>query len=322
MAKRVGIPRCLLYYSYYPGWRTFFTELGAEVVLSEPTNKSVLDLGVKQAVDEICLPFKLFFGHVESLKDRVDLIFVPRMVSIAKGEWICPKFLGLPDMVKALQSDLPPLIAPNLNLRRSRLRGLYDAALEAAWPFTDQKWKVMQALFRALQVQRQYELQLKEGRTPMELLDGRTLPDPGSEPLSLLLLGHPYLIYESYINMDLIRRFREMGALMITPEMIPKRVVQRGARKQAKPLFWTLNKQVMGTAYHFLENGGIDGIVQLAAFGCGPDSLINELIERRARNTAKIPLLSVNVDEHSGEAGLVTRLEAFMDMVQLRRRSG
>lgn len=321
MAKRVGIPRCLLYYSYYPGWKTFFEELGAEIVLSPPTNKSILDLGVKQAVDEICLPFKLFFGHVESLKDKVDLIFVPRMVSISKREWICPKFLGLPDMVKAQQSGLPPLMTPNLNLRRSR-RGLYDAALEAAWPLTDNKWTVAKALLRAWRVQRQYELQLKEGSTPLELLEGRRFPDVGPDPIVLLLLGHPYLIYESYINMDLIRRFREMGAMIVTPEMISNRVIQNGAKRQPKPLFWTLNKKVMGTAYHFLESGNVDGIVQLAAFGCGPDSLINELIERKAHKAGKMPLLSINVDEHSGEAGFVTRLEAFMDMVQLRRRSG
>lgn len=321
MATRVGIPRCLLYYNYYPGWKTFFEELGAEVVLSQPTNKQILDDGVKQAVDEICLPFKLFFGHVESLKNQVDYLFVPRMMSIQKQEWVCPKFLGLPDMVRALQTHLPPLIAPDFNLRRSR-RGLFHAAMKAAEPFTKSRVKVARAVYQALKVQNQYEMALKEGCTPLELLEKKRLPDPGSEPLTILLLGHPYLLYETYINMDLIRRLREMGALIITPEMIPGDVINLGAAQQPKALFWTLNKQVMGTAYHFLEKGSVDGIVQMAAFGCGPDSLINELVERKARRGGQIPLLSINLDEHSGEAGLVTRIEAFMDMVKLRRKSG
>ena len=321
MPNRIGIPRSLLYYIYYPGWKTFFEKLGGEVVLSPPTNKRILDDGVKLAVDEICLPLKLFFGHVEALKGQVDYVFVPRMVSIQKKEWICPKFLGLPDMVKALSADLPPMIAPDLNLRRSR-RELYKAAYEAAAPLTTNRWVIIRALQQALRVQRQYERELKKGRTPLEVLEGKNFPVTVENPLRILLLGHPYLLYESHTNMDLLSRLSGMGATIITPEMLAPLTIEEGAKKQPKALFWTLNKKVMGTAYHFIDEGGIDGIIQLAAFGCGPDALINELIERRAKRGSRIPLLGINIDEHSGEAGLVTRLEAFIDMVKLRRKSG
>lgn len=321
MAKRIGIPRCLLYYMFFPGWKTFFEALGAEVILSPKTNKQILDWGVRLAVDEICLPFKLFFGHVEALKNQADYIFVPRYMSIQRNEWICPKFLGLPDMVKAQQENLPPLIAPDLNMRRSR-RALYDAALEAAKPLEVSRWQVANALYRAIKVQRRFEHELKQGKTPPEILEGKELPAPGANPLNILLLGHPYLLYESHTNMDLLTRLQAMGAKVITPEMLSHKIIQRGAEKQPKALFWTLNKQVMGAAYHYIEKGGIDGIVQLAAFGCGPDAFINELVERRLKRGKKVPLLAVNVDEHSGEAGMVTRLEAFMDMVKLRRKSG
>jgi predicted nucleotide-binding protein (sugar kinase/HSP70/actin superfamily) len=66
---RVGIPRGLLYYSYFPLWRAFFTEMGAEIVLSPETNKAVLDAGLRSALDETCLPVKLFFGHVLALPE-------------------------------------------------------------------------------------------------------------------------------------------------------------------------------------------------------------------------------------------------------------
>ncbi|MBU2609087.1 MAG: hypothetical protein KKF26_07200, partial [Chloroflexi bacterium] len=39
---RVGIPRALLYYQYYPAWKTFFEELGAEVVVSAPTSQAAV----------------------------------------------------------------------------------------------------------------------------------------------------------------------------------------------------------------------------------------------------------------------------------------
>ncbi|AZR72316.1 hypothetical protein BBF96_02250 [Anoxybacter fermentans] len=318
MGIRVGIPRCLLYYSFFPGWKSFFEELGAEVVLSPPTNKKILDLGIKKAVGEICLPIKLFFGHVEVLKDKVDYIFVPRIMSIHRKEWICPKFLGLPDMVKAQFKDLPPMIAPDINMRKSRLT-IFKGALKAAQPFTKSWLKVMKALYRALQIQFKYENKLKQGKTPIEILENIKLPDPGPDPLVIALLGHPYLIYETFINMDLIRRLRGMGAILITPEMISKRQIKKGAAQQKKDLFWTFNKKILGAANHLLTSSSLDGMILLAAFGCGPDSLINELIERRAKRKGKFPLLSINLDEHSGEAGFITRLEAFIDMIKLRR---
>lgn len=319
MSKTVGIPRCLLYYNYFPGWQTFFQELGAEVVLSPVTNKQILDLGIKYAVDEICLPVKLFFGHVETLKKQVDYIFVPRIMSVKRREWICPKFLGLPDMVKALIADLPPMIAPDLNLHNSRL-AFYEAAQKTALPFTKSKWQITKALIKGVLAQRKYHQELLRGQTPLEILEKVDFPDPGPRPLKLVLLGHPYLIYESFINMNLIKQLRELGASLVTPEMISTDLIKKGAAQQAKDLFWTLNKVTLGAANHFFAAGGIDGIIQLASFGCGPDALINELIERKARRLGKIPLLSINIDEHTGEAGMVTRLEAFIDMIRWRRR--
>ena len=69
MGIRVGIPRALLYYRYYPAWKTFFNALQAEVVLSPETNKEILDAGVRLAV-EACLPVKIYLGHLACLRDR------------------------------------------------------------------------------------------------------------------------------------------------------------------------------------------------------------------------------------------------------------
>ena len=63
----IGIPRALMYHYYYPAWQAFFRELGQVVLLSPETNKEILDQGVKAAVDDICLPFKVYYGHVLSL---------------------------------------------------------------------------------------------------------------------------------------------------------------------------------------------------------------------------------------------------------------
>ena len=47
---KVGIPRALLYYQYYPMWKTFFEELGALVLVSGPTSKATLAAGIERAL--------------------------------------------------------------------------------------------------------------------------------------------------------------------------------------------------------------------------------------------------------------------------------
>src|SRR5690554_5952455 len=98
---KIGIPGSLLYYYYYPFWQTLFEKLGNEVVLSDPTSGDLLNEGVKESVSEICVPMKVYVGQVLNLLEKgVDLIYIPRFVSIRKGITFCPKFLGLPDMIK------------------------------------------------------------------------------------------------------------------------------------------------------------------------------------------------------------------------------
>jgi len=58
--KTVGIPRSLLYYKYVPLWKAFFEELDFDVVISEKTNNKMIDRGGRYAIDEICIPLKLY----------------------------------------------------------------------------------------------------------------------------------------------------------------------------------------------------------------------------------------------------------------------
>ena len=93
-----------LSYSYFPGglfslkWRRYDP--------SPKTNKAILDAGLRSALDETCLPVKLFFGHVLELAGSVDQI-VPLLIGVEPGAYICPKFMGLPDCFGRTQS-LPP----------------------------------------------------------------------------------------------------------------------------------------------------------------------------------------------------------------------
>ena len=320
--KVVGIPRALLFYHYYPLWRDYFAGLGVKVVESKPTNRVILLAGLGTAVDETCLPVKVFYGHVQELKDRVDYLFVPRLVSVEKGAYICPKLLGLPDMVRHSLSNLPPLISPTINFNR-RGQGLYKAILETATLLGVNPVQALYAFVRARARWRRWQALQHGGLSPMEawaVLEGKGggLPERKGKGLRVGVLGHPYNIYDPYINMGLLGRLREMGVSPQTAEMLPADIIAFHAGRLPKRLFWTLGQYVMGAAGHFMQGGNVDGIIHLISFGCGPDSLVGELVERRARRKG-FPFLLLTLDEHSGETGLLTRLEAFVDTLQWRR---
>lgn len=329
---RVGLPRALLYYEFGPLWETFFRSLGAEVVVSPPTTRDVLELGIRSTVDEACLPIKAALGHLAWLRDRCDAMFLPRVVSWQKQAYTCPKLMGLPDMARAGLPDLPPLLAPTVNVKKNP-RAVYEAARVAALPLTGNARRVAAALRAAMAAQTLAYAEQAAGRLPDQpvLAAGSARSD-----IVLAVLGHPYTIYDRTLSLDLIARLRKMGARVVTPETLPRALSESTWDGDAKPLYWTFGRRAVGGALCFLTggrtgpvnapealaprpSGGIDGIVHLVTFGCGPDSLTGELLAGRVRRRYGVPLLLLTVDEHTGEAGLVTRIEAFIDMIRWRK---
>ena len=96
--------------------------------------------------------------------------------------------------------------------------------------------------------------------------------------------------------------------------------MQEGIASLGQKQYWANELEMTGTAGHYLKDNNIDGLITLNAFGCGPDSLMIERIMRKAKELGK-PMLSLTIDEHTGEAGFITRLEAFIDMLYRKKRS-
>jgi predicted nucleotide-binding protein (sugar kinase/HSP70/actin superfamily) len=322
MTVKVGIPRGLMYYYYYPLWKEYFTNLGAEVITSPKTNKAILDMGVKSALDETCLPVKLFYGHVIWLKDRVDYIFIPRLISVERKEYICPKFMGLPDMIKANVNNLPGVIDTTLDMSKSTNNKL-KFAREIGLIFSGNPWVIAKAWKKATAKQREFEaLLINKKMFPQEAMDylekkNNRILEVNNYRLKIALLGHGYNIYEEYISMNIINKLRERGVSVHTADLLEAEEINKEAAKLPKRMFWTFGRKSIGGA-GFYVNNKVDGIIHIASFGCGPDSLVGELILRQTRRTSDIPILALTIDEHTGEAGVVTRLEAFLDMLSRR----
>ncbi|WP_341474050.1 acyl-CoA dehydratase activase-related protein [Desulfofundulus thermobenzoicus] len=320
---RIGIPGSLLYFLYYPTWNTFFRELGAQVISSGKTTREMLDLGVKEALADACVPVKLYFGHVQALARQVDYLFIPRVVCLNKETTYCPKFLGLPDMIRHSLKNVPEIIDTRMDVREgwNALAGAYDRAGRALGAPVR---LIRRAFQRAMAAERQFFSLLQEGWQPaeaMQMLEKGIRPGekpPEGNPV-FAVLGYPYIVHDQYISVGLLARLKKMGIGVITVENLPPKVLSRINLHLDKRLFWTLGDLVLRAHHFFLRQKTVDGVIHLTAFGCGPDSLVDKFMEMAAREHPDVPFMSLSVDEHSGEAGLATRLEAFADMVKRKR---
>ncbi|MHB1652239.1 MAG: acyl-CoA dehydratase activase-related protein [Desulfitobacteriaceae bacterium] len=327
---KIGFPRAVHYYDYFPFWAGFFHSLDQELVTSPLTNRRILEMGLKKANDETCLPIKLLAGHLQALSD-VDAIFLPRMVSMEERTYFCPKILGLPESIMGAVPRGVPVLTVNVNWREGKRKVL--VALEKFGGSLGKGYaEVRQAFMVAQKWQERYEISRRKGlsfRESMAVFDRRLLSSLGNprngkeegglslgKPLTIALVGHSYLTQESYANLDLLGKLEETAQLRLIEEVSPVRIEEelKGLRKK---MFWGHAKKIMGAGTSFAQDGEVDGLIYLSCFGCGIDSMTQDMVARVARNNHK-PYMMLTLDEHSGEAGLVTRLEAFLDMTERR----
>lgn len=323
MQQVIGIPRALLFYEYFPMWNTFFDYLGVKTIISPQTNKKILEDGLKNTVDEACLPVKLAMGHVKSLMDKADYIFLPRMVSLARAEYICPKFLGFPDMVRY---SLPgvKIIDTKINLYHSGNSGK-KTFQEIGKMFSNNPLKIHRAYRESCKSLKKYrETLIAKKIHPHQAINNIQWKnielDNNPNRITIALIGHSYNINDSYINMNVIERLNINGVNVVTPQHLPEDVVRREAKVLPKKLFWTMGQHIIGSAFYYMQSPQISGIILMDSFACGLDSMTGELIERYMRKKVEMPFLRLTLDEHTGEAGVVTRLESFLDMIQ--RKAG
>jgi predicted nucleotide-binding protein (sugar kinase/HSP70/actin superfamily) len=327
---RVGLPRALTYYQHYPMWRTFFEELGAEPVVSDKTTRGMLSAGAAGVVAETCLPAKVFCGHCIDLGNDVDFIFIPSVKSIEKNVYNCSKFVGLPDLVRQTARNIAPIVDVDIDVNQG-MRAVRSEIHKAGRRFTRLPWKIDRALDRALTVDREYQALMRTGLTPPEAVqqmfsDHPFEPSPVKatcsvtqtrRPLVVALVGHPYNIYDEFVNHNLVGRLRAMNVTLVTPEMISLEGLNEGISILVGKPYFTYEREVIGAGGYYLTRD-VDGIISVVAFGCGPDSMMIDMVARAAKRQFNKPLMNITIDEHTAEAGLVTRLEAFVDMLHRR----
>jgi len=322
---RVGIPRALLYYQYFPMWQTFFNELGGEVVVSPPTTQATLNAGSARVIADTCLPVKVYCGHVIALKGQCDYVFIPVVRSVRSRVYNCSKFLGLPDMTQAVIPDSPHILEIEFDINRKKRR-LYQDIYRLGRHFTWNPARVNRAARAAWQSYWDYrKFMSSSGITATQALgvlargEGGETPRKTGNKGNIAVIGHPYLLYDEHVNHRIIHRLEQAGYRVLTPEMLtPAQVEPVISRLVGRP-YWTYEEDVVGAGGCYLESE-ITGVIGLSTFGCGPDSLMMNIVHRYAVSNSAVPFMSLTLEEHTAETGIVTRLEAFLDMIQRSRR--
>ena len=325
---KVGIPRALHFYRYFPFWKKLLEELDAEIILSPPTNKKIVEEGVTHGFGELCIPVKIYYGQVLKLvRDHPDLdyIFVPRYVAEVKEAYFCPKSLSLPDVIKILP-EVPKILNFEVNVKEFPIA---TSAIELGKELGRNQNESLNAYREAQKYFDEYHKFLQDGAPVNHALKLVEYSRPFILPkkkhkgdLRFLLLGHAYNIFDTFINLDFQKKLRDQGVEVLTIENLPETIFKVPViiNKRLRN-YWRHEEEIMQAIRYFLTKGRneIDGVIFLVSFACGPDSLISELIMRDMK-VVGLPFLEITMDEHSGSAGMITRIEAFVEMARRKKR--
>ncbi len=294
--RPIGLPRALFYFLHPALWETFFRETGFPVVLSAPTDRCAVERAGLISEPEHCLPVKMLDAHLDALKTQVERVFVPRILSMRKGKIACPKLGALPDSVRAQFGEHFQVLTIDVNedkipldktlLRLGRRLGISGTML------SDAIRRAMTAMDAALDT---------AARPPPQASAAKDKP--------FVLIGHPYNLDDDYMSGPVFRKLESLGA-----------TVQRiGFERQSiteSPLQWD-TCSVMHAKVGALEAGACAGVIVLSSFNCGCDSIAGSLLRKLAK-ARRIPFMTLVIDEHSAQAGLATRLEAFVDSIGVK----
>ncbi len=325
--KVIGIPRAMSFYNNYPFYYGFFTDLGIKIVLSDITTKQTMSNGSALVVTETCLPIKVYIGHILNLIDKgVDKILVPSIQSIAPKIYNCSKIRGLPDLVRNVVKRDFTMVEATLD-KSEKNHGLYEFLAEMAAPFgiTDEK-VIKKASKAGWRCYNNFHIMAKSGMSYKKAinyaLQGKVFIENQTKeyPISIALVSHGYNIYDDRTCMKIFDKLEAMDVKVYTSLQLSNEQLDDGIASLGNEQYWANEYDMTGSAGHYLKDNKIDGVITLTAFGCGPDSLMVERITRKAKRFNK-PLLNLTIDEHTGEAGFITRLEAFVDMLFRKKRA-
>ena len=305
--KTIGIPSSLFSGTYFPLYRAFFSALGWEVV----RNLSIHPAGMEAAGSAFCLPILHAHGHLYDLLDKdTHRIFIPHVKGIPSGDpdsvnCTCPLVQGEPYILNAAFNEV---------LSKKLLTAVVDFSQpdQAREAFTRLGMELGFPKNRSAEA---YEEAWESWRRCRQELDHRVtsfLADLGLEDSAIVLFGRPYNAFSSLANMGIPAKFTSRGYPIIPHDLLP--AAGRKGRGQRR-MYYATGQGILAAAEFVREQPNLFGVF-ITSFSCGPDSFI---LERFRSVMGDKPFLILELDAHTADAGIDTRIEAFLDVARSYR---
>jgi predicted CoA-substrate-specific enzyme activase len=305
----VGIPRALLIHDFAPLLIGFLNALDARIVLSSKTTKEIMEQSVELAYTDSCFPMKLVHGHTAALKDKADYILYPSFIRLDLKEgdedqkYSCPLIQASPFIVREVLDLGDRLLSPILDFSLGDaevIKNLTDTA--ARMGFSRRQGR--KAALAGIAAQQRYEAE--QSALGAELLE--QLHE--SDQLGVVLLSRSYMSQDSGANLGIAEKLAQLDVVPIPLDFLPLNTVN--PKEYSDRPYWSYESKFISAATIIARDPKLYGLV-LTNFGCGPNSFILKPVEDIMGGK---PMGQLEIDEHAAEAGIVTRLEAFVDTIK------
>ncbi len=308
--RKIGIPRALHTYELSPLWESFFSELGYEVVISDPTNDEIIHHGVEMMVADTCFPIKVSHGHVLNLlKKNVDYIFLPSIIDFEESDpqlkrtYNCPWSQALPYFVNSAierKAYSTQFLEPAISLRKDVQKALQILGEELG----ENPVRVRNAVKAARKAQSTFYQRLRT--------KGSEIMRRFSKRKAFILISRPYNGCDPGLNLNITEKMRELGMLAIPMDFLELDPSLIAA--EYPHMYWGYGQKILAAAKRIKETDNLYPIY-ITNFACGPDSFVSKYFAEEMDR----PTLELQIDEHSADAGIITRLEAFQDTIQNKK---
>ena len=311
----VAIPHCLHSYSMLPLWRTFFEELGYRVVVTERTTEEIIRQGIELSAADFCFPIKIAHGHAAAalVMEDADFVFIPHLISLphnpsASNTVLCPYVEAFPSVVKSTLRlhgvDIGRILSPVVDFACARPKLLAALHEELGSRLGVSRVAVVRAWSRAEKAQATFEAARRD-------LGRRLLAEvEASGERAIVVLGRPYNTLDLGANLSLPQKIADLGVRVIPLDLLPYDV--RDINPVFRNMYWPYAQHILCAA-EFVRRHPQLYAIYFTNFSCGPDSFILSYVEDIMGDK---PFLTLEIDEHGGDAGYLTRVEAFLDVVR------
>ncbi|MDD4952630.1 MAG: acyl-CoA dehydratase activase, partial [Desulfovibrionaceae bacterium] len=307
---RIGLPLAFFMHDELPWHSTLLWELGFEPVPSPWTNRQVVGLGVKAVLADTCFPIKAALGHARSLAELKLPLYIPSCINTAApGEpssLACPLTQSFPYQVRAHMraAGQEVLMAAPIIRRQYGPRHLEERLFEALRPWGVKRSDIRPAMAAADRAQAEFTAALE--RRGQEVLDGL-------EERALVITGRAYNALDPGLNLDIPVKLASLDVLTIPMDLLPLERIEN----QWPQMYWRSGRRLLKAAW-FVRRHPLLYALQIGSFSCGPDSFIEKYVDKVMGDK---PMLRLEIDEHSADAGALTRCEAFLDSIESHRRN-